>query len=140
MQVLHVNKVTINHAGREIFRDLSWAIDERDRVGLVGPNGAGKSSLLKAITGEYALEAGVISRMKGARVGYLPQEARVDADKTVFEAAMALPPELARIEADLNAVEARMSDPDVYGDDGRLAAALAEQERLVAQWEAAGGP
>ena len=139
MQVLHVNKVTINHAGREIFRDLSWAVDERDRVGLVGPNGAGKSSLLKAVTGEYTCEAGVITRMKGARVGYLPQEARTDPDKSVFEAAMALPPELARIEAALSAVEARMGDPAVYGDDGRLSAALAEQERLLAQWETAGG-
>lgn len=139
MQVLHVNKVTINHAGREIFRDLSWAVDERDRVGLVGPNGAGKSSLLKAITGEVPCESGVITRMKGARVGYLPQEAQVDEHQTVIEAAMALPPELARVEAALSAVEARMADPTVYGDEDALAAAIAEQERLLAAWDAAGG-
>ncbi len=47
MHIINVDRITINHAGRVIFRDLSWAIGDRDRVGLVGPNGAGKSSLLK---------------------------------------------------------------------------------------------
>jgi ABC-type molybdenum transport system ATPase subunit/photorepair protein PhrA len=52
MHIIQLDRIAVNHAGREIFRDLSWSIGDRDRVGLVGPNGAGKSSLLKAIVGE----------------------------------------------------------------------------------------
>jgi ABC transport system ATP-binding/permease protein len=52
MHIININHITVNYAGREIFRDLTWAIGDRDRVGLVGPNGAGKSSLMKAIVGQ----------------------------------------------------------------------------------------
>ena len=52
MHIATLHHLTINFLGREIFRDLTWAIGDRARVGLVGPNGAGKSSLLRAIAGE----------------------------------------------------------------------------------------
>ncbi|HEX3052816.1 MAG TPA: ATP-binding cassette domain-containing protein, partial [Aggregatilineaceae bacterium] len=65
MHIIQLDHLTINHAGREIFRDLTWAIGDRDRVGLVGPNGAGKSSLLKAIMGEVIPDSGSIVRMRG---------------------------------------------------------------------------
>jgi ATP-binding cassette subfamily F protein 3 len=74
MDILQIDTITINHAGRVIFRDLSWTLGDRDRVGLVGPNGSGKSSLLKAITGEVQPVAGAITRMRGVSLGYLPQE------------------------------------------------------------------
>ncbi len=139
MQVIHLNKITINHAGREIFRDLNWALDERARVGLVGPNGSGKSSLLKAMVGELMPESGVVTRAKGARVGYLPQEARAPAGQTVLKAAMTLPPELQRVEAELARIEARLADPAVYGDGQALERQLAAQERALDDYERLGG-
>src|SRR3990172_276708 len=60
MHIINIDHVTINHAGRVIFEDLTWAIGDRDRVGLVGPNGAGKSSLLKAIVDEVIPDSGSI--------------------------------------------------------------------------------
>jgi ATP-binding cassette, subfamily F, member 3 len=139
MQILHVNKVTVNRAGHLVFRDLNWTLNDRDRVGLVGPNGAGKSSLLKAITGEISLDAGVVSRARGARVGYLPQEARAMPGQTVLQAALTLPPELALVEAELNAVEARLADPAVYNHPTALERQLAAQEKVLAKYEALGG-
>src|SRR5688500_2672371 len=101
MQVLHLNKITINHAGRDSVRELNWALNEHERVGLGGPNGAGKSSLLKAIAGEVTPEVGVITQAKGVRVGFLPQEGRITPGLTVYQEAMLLPPELARVDAEL---------------------------------------
>src|SRR5512139_3677423 len=100
MHIIQLDRIAINYAGREIFRDLSWSIGDRDRVGLVGPNGAGKSSLLKAIIGEIQPEAGAIVRMRGVSVGYLPQEIQLAAGRTLLEEALLPPPDLAQVEAE----------------------------------------
>ena len=69
MHLINIEKIIVNHAGREIFRDLTWAIGDRDRVGLVGPNGAGKSSLLKVVTGEVKPDVGGVFIMRGVQIG-----------------------------------------------------------------------
>ncbi len=139
MHILHIDRLTINHAGRVIFRNLSWPIDSHERSGLIGPNGAGKSSLLKAIIGEVIPDSGAITRMSGIRVGYLPQEPRLTAGRTLLAEAMVMPPELSRVEAELARIEARLSDPVVYNHAGALTRALARQEESLAAWAALGG-
>ncbi|MCZ7544496.1 MAG: ATP-binding cassette domain-containing protein [Anaerolineae bacterium] len=148
MIIVNIDHVTLNYAGRVIFRDLGWAIDERDRVGLVGPNGSGKSSLLKLIADVLfsdgaSVEAsteGAVVRQRGVSVGYLPQDVALAPGRTVLEAAMTLPPDLARVEAELSRIEAQLADPAVYDDPDRLARALGRQEWLLASYEALGGP
>jgi ATP-binding cassette, subfamily F, member 3 len=140
MHIVQVDRVSINHAGRVIFRDLSWPIGDRDRVGLVGPNGAGKSSLLKAINNEIQPDGGTIVRMRGVTVGYLPQEVRLTPGRTLLEEAMIAPPELAQVEADLARIEEQLSDPAVYNQPDALARALNRQEKALAEYERLGGP
>jgi ATP-binding cassette subfamily F protein 3 len=140
MYVIQLDRITVNYAGRVIFRDLSWAVDERARVGLVGPNGAGKSSLLKVITGGVTPDSGTIIRAKTVTVGYLPQEIALSPDRTLLDEAMVPPPALAQIEAELARIEAQLGDPAVYNDPGALTRALERQERALEQYEALGGP
>jgi len=139
MHILHLDRVTINHAGRVIFRDLSWAIGAHDRVGLIGPNGAGKSSLLKAIVGEIALHSGAITRMNGVRVGWLPQEPNMTPGCTLIAEALHLSPVLSVIERELSRIEARIGDPTVYNNDAALSRVLAQQDTILRQWDTAGG-
>jgi ATP-binding cassette subfamily F protein 3 len=139
MHIINLHNITINHAGREIFRDISWAIGDRDRVGLVGPNGVGKSSLLKAMVGEITPSKGSIARMGGVTVGYLPQEAQITPRSTLYTEALRPSPELAQVEAELAAIEARMEDPTVYNDADTLAAALEQQSELIDLYERLGG-
>ncbi|HVU10506.1 MAG TPA: ABC-F family ATP-binding cassette domain-containing protein [Phototrophicaceae bacterium] len=139
MHIIQINNVTINHAGRLIFKELSWVIGDRDRVGLIGPNGAGKSSLLKAIMGEVQPDAGSIVRMRGISVGYLPQTVTLTPGIRLIEEAMILPPALAQVEAELGQIEARMSDPAVYNDETALAQVMAEQEKALERYERLGG-
>jgi ATP-binding cassette, subfamily F, member 3 len=134
MHILNVHALTVNHAGRDIFRDLTWAIGDRDRVGLVGPNGAGKSSLLQAIAGVLEPVKGHVTTLPGIAVGYLPQEITLP-QGTVFEAAAQPSPDLADALAELEAIEARLSDPDVYGDMDALSAALDEQQIALTRCE-----
>jgi ATP-binding cassette, subfamily F, member 3 len=71
--------ITLNHiekqfGGRVLFKDSSFQIGARDRLGLVGPNGSGKTTLFRTIIGEESLDGGEITLAKGVRIGYLPQE------------------------------------------------------------------
>jgi ATP-binding cassette subfamily F protein 3 len=139
MHIIHIDRITINHAGREIFSNLSWVIGDRDRVGLVGPNGAGKSSLLKAIAGVIEPFVGAIGIQRGIRVGYLPQEVTLTPGITLIQEAMTLPPELAEVEAELTRIEAALADPAVYGDAGKLERKLIQQEKALERYERLGG-
>jgi ATP-binding cassette subfamily F protein 3 len=139
MHIIHIDRITVNHAGREIFHDLSWVIGDRDRVGLVGPNGAGKSSLLRAVAGLYQPDAGSISIQRGIHVGYLPQDVHLTPGRTLLEEAMIPPPELAEVEAELARIEAALNDPAVYGDEQKLARKLAQQEKVLERYERLGG-
>ncbi len=71
-----------------LFRDLSFALYEGDRVGLVGPNGSGKTTLLRILAGLDAPDAGTRSQRRFLRLGYVPQDPALPADQTA-EAALA---------------------------------------------------
>ena len=135
MHILRVNGVTVNFAGRELYRDLSWVIGDRDRVGLVGPNGAGKSTLFKLLLGDIEPDKGHIARHKGIRLGYLPQDIELPPEKTLIEMAMIKPPELVEVETQLEAMEAQLADPEVYGDERRLADVLAQHEAQLTLYQ-----
>ena len=139
MQIVQLNGVSVNYAGRQIFRGLSWSLGDRDRVGLVGPNGSGKSSLLKLIAGVTLPDEGVVTRMRGVTIGYLPQQITLTSGNRLIDEAMRLPPELAQVEGALNAAETQLASPDVFNDPDRLARALAEQESLIARYQGLGG-
>ncbi len=140
MNVINLNHVTLNFAGRELFRELSWSIGERARSGLVGPNGVGKSSLFKLIAGLVQPDAGTITIARGIHVGYLPQEVSLTPGRTVWDEAAVLPPRLAQVEADLNQIEARLADPRVYNNPDQLSRVLEQQERALDVYEQLGGP
>ena len=140
MHIITINNITVNPAGQPILKELSWVIGDRDRVGLIGPNGAGKSTLLKTLIGEHQPDVGVITRMRGISVGYLPQQVALTPEATLLEEAMLLPPALAAVETELSQVEVQLSDPDVYSDATALAQVMAEQERVLERYQRLGGP
>jgi ATP-binding cassette subfamily F protein 3 len=134
MRMIQVNHVGVNHAGKVIFTDLSWAIGERERIGLVGPNGAGKSSLLRVVSGESRLEHGSVTRMGGITLGLLTQDITLPTG-TLWDAATEPSPEFAEAQADVEAAEARLGLPEVYNDPDALEAALAVQQAALLRWE-----
>ena len=139
MHILHVNNITVNFAGRELYRDLSWVINDRDRIGLVGPNGAGKSTLLKVLLGEVEPDAGHIAMQNGIRIGYLPQDIELQRGNTLIDTAMVKPPALVEVESELESVEAQLADADVYGDESKLSRVLEAHETLLVQFEQMNG-
>jgi ATP-binding cassette subfamily F protein 3 len=137
---MHLDGVSLTYVSEPVFENLSWEIHDDRCVGLVGPNGCGKSTLLRLIAGELASDTGYRIPRKGLSIGYLPQEPRLAAGRSVWHEALTASTRLAQIEADLAQVEARLADPAVYGDGKALARALERQSGLLAEYDQAGGP
>lgn len=79
--------VSKSYGGRTLFEEVTITINRDDRLGLVGPNGAGKSTLFKLILEEDEPDDGIITRQRGATVGFLPQESAPVGEETVLELA-----------------------------------------------------
>ncbi len=90
--MISINNLCVRFGGFELFSNIGFMINPRDRIGLVGKNGAGKSTLLKIICGEISPDGGNISGSSELQIGYLPQQMRVhkrtisvlDETKTAF--------------------------------------------------------
>ncbi|MGE3074520.1 MAG: ribosomal protection-like ABC-F family protein [Dehalococcoidia bacterium] len=127
------------HGGRTIFRDLSWALQDGEKIGLVGPSGWGKTTLLKVLAGVDAPDAGVATLRRGARVAYLPQEFTGQAGRSAFEELLASSGDLAALEERLTATEQRMADPATLEDPELFDRILHEHADLLEAYEKAGG-
>ena len=139
MHIVHINNITVSFAGREIYRDLSCPVGDRDRVGLVGPNGAGKSTLFRVVMGEIEPDAGHVSSKPDIRIGYLPQDVELPDNKNLIDTAMIKPPALANVEAQLDTIEKRLAEPDVYGDELELSRVLEQHSALMGDFESMNG-
>jgi ATP-binding cassette subfamily F protein uup len=85
MTLLTVRSLKKDFGIKEILKDASFSLDDRDKVGLIGTNGSGKSTLLKMIAGLEAIDGGEIQVNSGVKIVYLPQQPDLDDDKTVLE-------------------------------------------------------
>ncbi len=83
--MISVDNVTVEFSGSALFSDITFNINETDRIALMGKNGAGKSTLLKVIAGVNKPTKGKISAPKDAVIAYLPQHLLTEDNATVFE-------------------------------------------------------
>lgn len=82
---LNAEHISLSWGEKVLFDDVSLALDERDKVGLVGVNGTGKSTFLRILAGMQEPDAGTVTRANGVRIGYLPQAPDFSADVTVLQ-------------------------------------------------------
>ncbi len=83
--MITVNDISVQFGGTTLFSDVSFAINENDKIALMGKNGAGKSTLLKIIAGESKPSTGAISAPKEAVIAYLPQHLLTKDNLSVFD-------------------------------------------------------
>lgn len=83
--MLSVDALTVEFGGQTLFQDISFVINEKDRIALMGKNGAGKSTLLKILAGVREPSRGTVSCPKEMVVAYLPQHLLLEDNRTVFE-------------------------------------------------------
>jgi len=83
--LIDVNNISVSFGGTTLFSDVSFSINENDKIALMGKNGAGKSTLLKIIAGAGKATSGHVSGPKDAVIAYLPQHLLTEDNVTVFE-------------------------------------------------------
>lgn len=96
MSLISITRVGKEYSGSQLFSDVSFAVLERDRLGVIGPNGSGKSTLLRIAAGLVEPDSGLVTRVTGTRVQYVAQHTDFDSALTV-EAALG-----GSVEADLD--------------------------------------
>ena len=85
--MLSIDNIRVDFGGTNLFHDVSFIVNKKDRIALVGKNGAGKSTLLKIIAGIQSPSEGAISKPKEFTIGYLPQVMHHIDGRTVYEEA-----------------------------------------------------
>src|SRR2546425_2573389 len=104
--MISVEGIAKSFGGQVLFRDLSWRIADRERIGLVGPNGAGKTTLCRILAGLDEPDAGRVSRPRATTVGYLAQEAAASGEGSVLAEALAGFADVWALERDMEEVAA----------------------------------
>lgn len=85
--MISIDGLAVEFGGTTLFKDISFVVNEKDRIALMGKNGAGKSTLLKILAGSQTPTKGKVSAPKDAIIAYLPQHLMNKNDRTVFEEA-----------------------------------------------------
>src|SRR5512134_1110552 len=116
MSMRRVNKIV--PPKRQIIKDISLSFFQGAKIGLLGLNGAGKSTVLRLMAGVDDEYEGEIQRMN-VKVGYLPQEPKLDGEKTVREEVESAQGDVAAAQAKLEQIYAAYGEPDA--DMERLA-------------------
>jgi ATP-binding cassette, subfamily F, member 3 len=107
---------------RVLFEGLNWLVTPQDRVGLVGANGTGKTTLLKMLAGLEQADLGEITKQKGLRVGYLPQDGLSLSGRTVFDECLSVFDEQKEMEREMERLAHVLSETDPESEEYRLAA------------------
>lgn len=106
--LLSCQNISKAFVGKQILSDISFHIEDYDKVALIGINGAGKSTLLKIIIGELTPDDGVIAFAKDKTLGYLSQHQDLDTDNTIYDELLYVKKEILEMEESIRSLEQEM--------------------------------
>ena len=117
-EMISIDGLTVEFGVKPLFKDVSFVINERDRIALVGKNGAGKSTMLKILCGLQKPTGGVVSIPNDTTVGYLPQVMKLSDDTPVKEETRKAFSDKTKMEAKLKKMEQEMAERTDYESEG----------------------
>ena len=129
--MISVDGLTVEFGGTTLFKDISFQINEKDRIALMGKNGAGKSTLLKILAGVRQPTRGNVSAPKDTVIAYLPQHLMTEDGRTVFEEACQPFEHLKDMEREIEALNAQLMERTDYESDDYMA--LIEQVAAISE-------
>jgi ATP-binding cassette subfamily F protein 3 len=134
MALITATSLSKAYGPEDIFSDLSFSIPHRARIGMVGANGVGKTTLLRVLIGMEDPSSGSITRSRGLRIGYLPQEARFETSRSLWQECLSVFEDLIAQQNRLHELEKAMGEQDQDHD-----ALLAEYGKLQESFDLRGG-
>ena len=118
--MISVDGLTVEFGGSALFSDVSFVINEKDRIALMGKNGAGKSTLLKILAGVREPSRGQVSAPKDTVIAYLPQHLMTEDGRTVFEETAQAFAHLHEMEAEIAELNKQLETRTDYESDGYM--------------------
>ena len=119
--MVSIDGLTVEFGGTTLFKDISFVINEKDRIALMGKNGAGKSTLLKILAGVRQATRGTVSAPKDCTICYLPQHLMTEDHRTVFEEACQAFAHLKAMEAEIDEMNNQLATRTDYESDDYMA-------------------
>ena len=142
MIALSVSDISLSFGGDVILKNISFAVNDGDRVGVIGVNGAGKTSLFRVITGEYTPDSGAVYIQKGHTVGVLEQNPDLTAlpgELTAVQYMYSAFPELISLESEIARCEAELSIAAGRGAESDILTLTARLNQLSSEFSEKGG-
>lgn len=139
MNMINVQKLTQYHGAHLVLDQISFEIQEGEKVALIGRNGSGKSTLMRLLAGLEQPNEGLLAIKKGAKIGYLEQIPSHMDTWTVQDVLAQGLRHLKDYRAEMTELEVKMSDPDIAGDSEMLDRVLRKYSALQERFETEGG-
>jgi ATP-binding cassette subfamily F protein 3 len=118
--MISLDKINLSFGGFDLFKDISFLINPKDRIGLIGKNGAGKTTLLKVIKGIDSPTSGKIGIPKNTTIGYLPQQMKLNDTRTLKKETELAFEELIHIQQNIALLNTEISEDENYHSDSYL--------------------
>ncbi|TLX76598.1 ABC-F family ATP-binding cassette domain-containing protein [Labilibacter sediminis] len=118
--MVSVNQLTVEFGGFFLFKDVTFLVNPKDKIGLAGKNGAGKSTLLKILAGIQNPSSGTVSCPKDVRIGYLPQHMKHNDTGTVWDEVEKAFGELKQLESDIASLNEELGNRTDYESESYL--------------------
>ena len=134
MPALSVNNLTMTFIERNLFTNVSFEVEARDKIGFIGANGVGKTTLFKILNGEISPTAGSVTFAKDTVVGYMEQHACNNPAISIYEELLSVFDYLADMEKEIAEVTSQIDN-----NAGSLDELVERQTRLIEQYENSGG-
>ncbi|MCR5780720.1 MAG: ABC-F family ATP-binding cassette domain-containing protein [Bacteroidaceae bacterium] len=119
--MVSVEHLSVEFSARPLFTDVSFVINDRDRIALTGKNGAGKSTLLKIIANHQAPTSGVVAVPRDVSIGYLPQVMDLADERTVMEETLLAFDHIRDLQADIDRMNVEMAERTDYESEEYMA-------------------
>ena len=119
--LISVEQLHVEFAATPLFSDVSYVINDKDRIALVGKNGAGKSTMLKIIAGLQTPTSGNVAIPKDTTIGYLPQVMKLSDGRTVLEETEQAFAHISEMQARLDRLNAELAERTDYESDAYMA-------------------
>ncbi|MFV0268644.1 MAG: ABC-F family ATP-binding cassette domain-containing protein [Draconibacterium sp.] len=112
--MISLDKINLSFGGFELFKEISFLINPKDRIGLIGKNGAGKTTLLKIISGLNNPTSGSVGISKDVTIGYLPQQMKVSDTRTLKDETTQAFKEILQLQKDIARLNSEIAESEDY--------------------------